>query len=135
MILFFLFVITIAAIIILMSLFAPHMLPWYRPHLILNPSEMQPLTTTIIRKQPIIIEGLAEFEIEGNGNISLEEKESRLDHILIEKNSMIEKLQKQLIAEKSHRLEFEKVKGLLDKEILNLRKQNKEFKIRTGEEA
>ena len=58
--------------------------------------------------------------------IDLPEKFERL---LSEKNQLIDRLQKQVEAERSHRLEFEKVKELLDEEILRLKEQNRGLKI------
>ena len=58
--------------------------------------------------------------------IDLPEKFERL---LLEKNRMIDRLQRDLKAERSHRLEFEKVKELLSEEISRLKKQNRGLKI------
>ena len=57
--------------------------------------------------------------------IDLPEKFERL---LSEKNQLIDRLEKQVEAERSHRLEFEKVKELLDEEILRLKEQNRGLK-------
>ncbi len=58
--------------------------------------------------------------------IDLPEKFERL---LLEKNRMIDRLQRELEAERSHRLEFEKIKELLDEEISRLKEQNRGLKI------
>jgi len=136
MILFFVLSILILSTIVVISLFAPEKLPWYRPHLMLNPQasdfvKVKPLVSAI--RQPIIIEGLADPEPEKTMDLSAQEKIARLENMLIEKNATIEKLQKQVIGEKASRVEFEKVKALLDEEIASLRKQNRELKIKTGE--
>ena len=122
MILFFILVSVISAIIILLYLLAPQTLPWYRPHLRLTSSEIESIAVQTVSKRPIIMEGLAEPD--KNFDISLQEKVTRLENILAEKNVTLEKLQKQLVAEKSHRVEFEKVQTLLNEEIVRLRTQN-----------
>jgi hypothetical protein len=127
MIFFFVLTILSTAAIVLISLFAPHKLPWYRPSLILT----SPIHREVY-KQPIIVEGLAELE-EESFDISAQEKVAKLEAILLEKNTAIEKLQKQLTAEKSNRADFEKVQNVLNEEIQNLRTQNKELKTRIGE--
>ncbi len=85
--------------------------------------------------QPVVIEGLAEPESESDFNVSLEENVLRLETILNEKNKTIERLQRELVAERSHRGEFEKVKSILDEEIKSLRIQNKELKSRVQGEV
>lgn len=131
MILIFILLIAISAAVVLVSLFAPHKLPWYRPSLVLNSSEIQRVhDVEPLPKQPLIMEGLAEPELE----ITSQERVAKLEAILSEKNTVIEKLQKQLAAEKSHRSEFEKIQAVLNEEIQSLRSQSKELKIRIGEE-
>ncbi len=53
----------------------------------------------------------------------------KFERLLLEKNRLIDRLQKQVEAERSHRLEFEKVKELLSEEILRLKEQNRGLKI------
>ncbi len=53
----------------------------------------------------------------------------KFERLLLEKNKLIRRLQMQVEAERSHRLEFEKVKDLLDKEISRLKEQNRGLKI------
>ena len=53
----------------------------------------------------------------------------KFERLLSEKNQLINRLQKQVEAERSHRLEFEKVKGLLDEEISRLKEQNRGLKV------
>ena len=125
MVFFFILFIFASAIIVLISLFTPHLMPWYRPHLVLTASQGPTIQGQAAVKQPIIMEGLAEPQEAKSLDISLEEKTSRLENILIEKNIAIDKLQKQLIAEKSHRGEFEKVQLVLNEKIQDLRTQNK----------
>jgi hypothetical protein len=105
------------------------MLPWYRPHLILSSSEMQPISQK--PRQPVVMEGLAEIEKEPNPDLI--EQISKLESILLEKNRSIERLEKKLKAEWANRLEFEKVKNILDEEIVYLRTQNKELKTKIGD--
>jgi hypothetical protein len=64
--------------------------------------------------------------------IDLPEKFERL---LLEKNQLIDRLQKQVEAERSHRLEFEKVKELLSEEILRLKEQNRGLKVSVSKES
>ena len=126
MIVFFLLLILLTALVVLINLFNPKILPWYRPSLILGKSEISPIIEPKPKRRPIVLEGL--HEPDENFRLSLEENISRLEMILGEKNIMIEKLQRELTAEKSHRLEFEKVKELLDDEILTLRRKFKNLK-------
>jgi len=53
----------------------------------------------------------------------------KFERLLLEKNQLIDRLQKQVEAERSHRLEFEKVKELLNEEISKLKEQNRGLKI------
>ena len=124
--------IIVVAVIVLLSLFAPEKLPWYRPHLILEKAtKVEPIKTQEIVQQPMVMEGLAEPE--SDFHISLDENVARLETILFEKNTIIEKLQRELAAEKTHRGEFEKIKAILDEEIQKLKIKNKELKNQTGE--
>ena len=134
MILFFVLLISIITVIVLLSLFEPRALPWYKPHLMLTSSEIEPIRTPMVHKQPLIMEGLVDPEPERNRDISSKEKVDRLENILIEKNIAIDKLQKQVAAEKSHRTEFAKVQKILEEEITKLRAQNKKLKLKTGED-
>ena len=119
--------IIVVAVIVLISLFAPEKLPWYRPHLVIEKiQKIEPVNIQEITRPPVVMEGLAEPE--SDFNISLDENVARLETILLEKNQTIEKLQRELAAEKSHRGEFEKIKAILDEEIQKLRIQNKELK-------
>ncbi|MBF0489919.1 MAG: hypothetical protein HQL15_04800 [Candidatus Omnitrophica bacterium] len=129
MILIFVLMILVAAILVLIYMLAPQIFPWYRPHLILNSSEMQSIR---VQRRPMVMEGLIDHEFERNVDMNAEDKVARLETILVEKNRSIEKLQKQLMAEKAHRQEFENLRMLLDEEIQNLRNQNKELKNKIG---
>ena len=126
MVFFFILLIIVVAAIVLISLFSPQSLPWYRPHLVLSRSEIEELPAQPVARQPVVMEGLAEPE--SDFNVPLEENIARLEGVLHEKNRTIEKLQKELAVEKSHRLEFEKIKAILDGEIQNLKAQNKALK-------
>ncbi len=53
----------------------------------------------------------------------------KFERLLSEKNQLIDRLEKQVEAERSHRLEFEKVKELLSEEISKLKEQNRGLKI------
>jgi hypothetical protein len=127
MVFFFILAIILIALIVLVSIFAPHKLPWYRPHLVLNPSEIELMQKPI--QHPVVIEGLVEPE---RRSISLEDQVLKLESILTEKNRAIEKLQKQVTAERNYREEFDKLKTILDKEISQLRAHNKELKAKIG---
>jgi hypothetical protein len=134
MTLFFVVMIAFAGAIVLISLFAPHKLPWYRPHLILNSSQFSVGTQTM-PQQPNLLESFLSPEIPDESlEIALEGKILKLETMLTEKNTVIEKIQKQLAAERTHRQEFEKIQSLLNEEIKNLRAQNRELKVRIGEE-
>ena len=105
---FLILLIFIVAIIVLISLFAPQSLSWYRQLLVLEKKKGDDF------------------------HVPLEENTTKLEAMLSEKNRTIEKLQKQLVTEESHRAEFEKVKTILDEEIQNLKAQNKTLKIPAG---
>ncbi len=53
----------------------------------------------------------------------------KFERLLLEKNQLIDRLEKQVEAERSHRLEFEKVKELLNGEISRLKEQNRGLKV------
>jgi hypothetical protein len=135
MTLFFVMMIGVAGAVVLISLFAPHKLPWYRPHLILNSSQFA-VGTDVMPQQSSLLENflIPEAPDEESLEIALEGKILKLETILTEKNLTIDKLQRQIAAEKSHRHEFEKIQEILNGEIKSLRVQNKELKVRIGEE-
>ncbi len=112
--------------ILLITLFAPEILPWFKPHLILERSEIKREPKPPAIQKPQVMEGLIEQDIEFN--ISLKEKIERLEVILHEKNKILEKLQTQLDAEREHRHEFEKVREMLIAQIESLKNKNKELK-------
>ena len=60
--------------------------------------------------------------------IPLTVKAEKLELLLLEKNKLIDRLQSELEAERSHRQEFEKVKELLDEEIARLKEKNRALK-------
>ena len=53
----------------------------------------------------------------------------RFERLLLEKNQLIHRLQIQMEAERSHRMEFENIKELLEEEIARLKEQNRGLKI------
>ena len=57
--------------------------------------------------------------------MSLTAKTEKIELLLLEKNKLIDRLQSDLEAERSHRQEFEKVKALLDEEIIRLKEHNR----------
>ncbi len=58
----------------------------------------------------------------------------KLERLLLEKNKLIERLQRELEAERLHRLEFEKVREMLNDEILRLKEQNRGLKVSVSKE-
>ena len=56
------------------------------------------------------------------------ETASSLDHLLLEKNRLIERLENEVRAERGHRTEFEAIKILLDEEIARLRREVRSLK-------
>ena len=129
---FLIFIIFILAAYVILTLFIPQKLPWYRPHLILSKSEMteMPPMPTVV-KQPLILEGLAEPEDELR--MSAKDQVARLESILLDKNRTIERLQRELLVEKEGRSGLETLKVILEKEIENLKIKNKRLKERIGE--
>jgi hypothetical protein len=126
---FFILIILLAASVVLVSLFAPHRLPWYRPHLVLNSASGMPITIPVMERYSPEPQSQEEDPLEA----TFQERIQKLEAILGEKSVAIDKLQRQLAAEKAHRGEFEKVQSLLNEEIKNLRAQNRELKVRIGE--
>ena len=61
-------------------------------------------------------------------HVSSSDKIEKMEQILLEKNRMIERLQGQVEAERSHRLKFENVKTILDEEISRLQEQVRHLK-------
>lgn len=131
MILFLIFIILILGIIVLISLFAPHKLPWYRPHLIISSSEITPMDQPVAISKVMLEEKLVSSDVEFK--LSLKEQVSKLEIILGEKNRLIEKLQKELSSQKDQRFEFDKVQSLLNQQIEELKNKNKKLKSQIGE--
>ena len=64
---------------------------------------------------------------------SLAQRLEKVERLLLEKNTLIDRLQGEVEAERSHRLEFEKVRSLLDEEIVRLKEQNRALKAQQQE--
>ena len=128
---FLIFIIFVLGIIVLISLFAPQSLPWYRPHLILSSSEMITIKEPASIPKPVFVNH--HVDVEDENNAALKEKVARLESILVEKNRTLEKLQKEYSAQKEHRFEFEKVQLLLEQEIAQLKTKHKKLKSQIGE--
>ena len=56
------------------------------------------------------------------------EKFNKMEALLLEKNKMIDRLFKELEAERSHRGEFDKVKNIMDAQMMRLKEQIKTLK-------
>ena len=67
--------------------------------------------------------------------IPLTVKAEKLEVLLLEKNRLIDRLQNELEAERSHRQEFEKVKDLLDEEIVRLKEHNRVLRTHKEKET
>ena len=67
--------------------------------------------------------------------IPLTVKAEKLEVLLLEKNKLIDRLQSDLEAERSHRQEFEKVKDLLDEEIVRLKEHNRVLRTHKEKET
>ena len=60
--------------------------------------------------------------------VSLSDKVDKMDALLLEKNKLLDRMQKDLEAERSHRAEFDKIKTIMDEEIQRLKEQIKSLK-------
>jgi len=129
---FLIVLIVVVSVIVLLSLFYPQALPWPRPHLNLIKSEIEPIKDYPQTRQAPLKGASVKSKSENDFQISLEENVARLETILHEKNRTIEKLQRELASEKSHKREYDKIKAILDDEIINLKTQNKELKTQIG---
>lgn len=56
----------------------------------------------------------------------------KFERLLLEKNQLIDRLQRQVEAERSHRMEFEKVREMLLDEISMLKEQNRGLKTKNA---
>ena len=59
---------------------------------------------------------------------SVTDQLNRMEKLLVEKNKLIDKLQKSLESERAHRSQFMKIKAMMDEEIERLKTQNKTLK-------
>ena len=95
--------------------------PWSRPHLLEEPSAHIPVVDHL---PPAIDLPLQTEEM----SVPAAEKITKVEILLLEKNRLLDRLQKQLEAERSHRAEFEKVKEVMEGEIKRLKDQIKNIK-------
>ncbi len=123
MMIFLFIIITVTASLVLFRLLAPEMyvrlssrprlhFPWVRPHLVVE--ELPPAIDLPMQpdEMPVPVTG----------------KLDKMDALLLEKNKLIDRMQTELEAERSHRLEFEKVRSIMDEEIQRLKEQLKSLK-------
>ena len=96
--------------------------PWKRPRLL--PDSSTKLKPVIAHSPADITMPARQDGIEG----SLLAKLNKVEFLLAEKNRAIDRLGKELEAERSHRLEFDKVKNIMDTEITRLKEQIKNLK-------
>ena len=97
-------------------------LPWGRHRLLPDSAAYQPDQASIIDRLPVAIDTPMEPE---EMPMALTEKLKKMEALLLEKNKLIDRLQRNLEAERSHRCEFEKVKSIMDEEIARLKEQIK----------
>jgi len=96
--------------------------PWARAHLL---DEDPPKTYPVLDRLPPAIDlPMQQDEMPS----SLSDKLNKMDVLLLEKNKVMDRLQSELEAERSHRAEFDKVKSIMDEEIQHLKEQIKSLK-------
>ena len=68
------------------------------------------------------------FDEEEEISLPTDDSFIKLDNLLLEKNKLIAKLQKDIESERAHRVEFDNVKVVMDQEILRLKDQIRQLK-------
>ena len=90
--------------------------------------------TLISNDNPIFNQQIKQLEQEiKNKDLIIHELEiqlRQLDKLVIEKNKTLSRVHSELISERLHRQEFEKVRNLLDEQIIKERQQNRDFKLK-----
>jgi hypothetical protein len=130
-ILLFLLAVVAVAVIVTMRLLEPEMyvklrsrapinFPWSRPHLkevVFEPVNELPVAIDTPMRQD-------EMPVEVSENAQI----AKLETLILEKNTLIERLQRQLAAEQRNREAFEDVKKVMDAELLRLKTEIKQLK-------
>lgn len=96
--------------------------PWEKVHALRRSTKVQVMPVTPA-DYPLPVSKAAAATDDGPGD-----EVQRLERLLLEKNRTIDRLQKALEAERSHRTQFMKVKGIMDDEIGRLKTQVKTLK-------
>jgi hypothetical protein len=130
-ILLFLLAVVAVAVIVTIRLLEPEMymklrsrgpidFPWNRPHLkevVFEPvSELPVAIDTPMRQDEMPVE------------VSENTKIAKLETLILEKNTLIERLQRKLAAEEHNREAFENVKKIMDAELTRLKTEIKQLK-------
>ena len=101
-------------------------IPWRRPNLLKDSTDVS------VKEQPLAYDHLPtaiDTPIEAHDMPEeLSQKLFKMEMLLIEKNKLIERLQREVQAERAHRNEFEKVKSIMDDEVLRLKDQVRQLK-------
>ena len=96
--------------------------PWGRAHLIPD----APVENVLAMEElPVAIDTPMQAE---EMPAAVNDKLTKLEILLLEKNKAIARLQKELDAERSCRATFENVKGIMDEELLRLKSEIKSLK-------
>ncbi len=100
--------------------------PWGKPRLLADSvSEVPVQPESLMENLPIAIDMPMQADEMPAAEVN---KTARMEILLLEKNKAIEKLQKELQAERSNRSEFDKVKAIMDEEIGRLKDQVRSLK-------
>ena len=103
---------------------SPSPWPWLRPRL-LDEDNIALRPKAPAASEPALPEAIDLPMDPQDVHVPLTVRAEKLELLLLEKNKLIDRLQSDLEAERSHRQEFEKVKDLLDEEILRLKEHNR----------
>ena len=102
--------------------------PWRRPHL----SNEIPLKLPVVDALPPAIDMPMQPE---EMQVTIGDKLNKMDLLLLEKNTVIERLQKELESERANRAEFENLKKILDEEIRDLKARVRGFHLKEQNHA
>ena len=113
---------------------APWPWRWPRPHL-LDEDDIALRPQAPAAPVPVLPEAIDLPVDPQDMPIPLTVKAEKIELLLLEKNKTIDRLQSDLEAERSHRQEFEKVKDLLDEEIIRLKEHNRALRTHKEKET
>ena len=95
-----------------------------RDYIAIAPHDLEFKTTTVVSQPPMTLDQSV-LTVQPDG---LQDRIHKIENLLAEKNTELTKLQSVLEAEQKHKVEFEKIKTLLQWQIFETRQMNKDVK-------